>query len=79
MFDISILLILLSNLPIYIQAYKIWKSKKTEGISVASFSLALLSNILWILFAYHKNYNEVVASSTLGAIGSFIVLMLILS
>jgi len=60
------------------QAYKIYKNKSAENISVLSFSIAAFGTMVWTLYGVFIQDLVVILSFVVGVIGSRLVLLLTL-
>ena len=62
----------------YIQAYKMWKNKTAEGVSLVSFLIFGIGTTIWTLYGVSINDPVIIAGFSLGMLGSWIVVFLIL-
>lgn len=62
----------------YPQAWRIWKLKASDEISIPSISLFVAGTSVWLFYGFYKSDNVIVASFLFGAVGSWLVLLLTL-
>jgi len=58
------------------QAYKIYKTKSADSISLAAFIVFALGTLLWTIYGFFINDLVLILSFIIGAIGSWMVLFL---
>jgi len=58
------------------QAYKIYKTKSADNISLVAFIVFALGTLLWTLYGFFINDFVLILSFIIGAIGSWLVLFL---
>lgn len=58
------------------QAYKIYKTKSAENISLATFVIFALGTLIWTLYGFFIKDYVLILSFTVGVIGSWLVLFL---
>jgi uncharacterized protein with PQ loop repeat len=71
-----ILLIIISNVSSYIQAYEIYKTKSSQSISLTSWLFSLFANIGWIIFSLYDSNMPVFYSSSIALVGNALVIYL---
>jgi uncharacterized protein with PQ loop repeat len=64
---------LLFSLGYYSQAYRIWKKKSVEDISLLSFSIFVIGTSVWLAYGFYKHDVAIISSFFFGAIGSWLV------
>jgi len=69
---------ILMSVGYYIQAYKMWKNKTAEGVSLVSFLIFGIGTTIWTLYGVSINDPVIIAGFSLGMLGSWIVVFLIL-
>lgn len=62
----------------YPQAYQIFKSRSAKDVSISSYVLFAVGTTTWLCYGFYKQDLPIVASFLLGAIGSWLVLILTL-
>jgi len=62
----------------YPQAYRIWQNRSSADVSVPSYILFAVGTTTWLLYGFYKHDVPIVLSFFLGAIGSWLVLVLTL-
>ena len=67
----------LGSLYLYIQAFKIFKTGETAGVSELAFVLTLISSILWLIYGIIVKDKVIYISAISGIIGSLLVLFLL--
>jgi len=60
------------------QAYKLYKNKSAENISLLSFSIAAFGTLIWTLYGFFIHDIVLILSFVVGVIGSWLVLFLTL-
>jgi len=58
------------------QAYKIYKTKSADSISLAAFIVFAFGTLLWTLYGFFIHDLVLILSFIIGAIGSWLVLFL---
>ena len=69
---------ILMSVGYYIQAYKMWKNKTAEGVSLLTFLIFGVGTTIWTLYGISINDPVIIAGFSLGMLGSWIVVSLIL-
>ena len=64
------------SLGYYPQAYKIWKSKTADNVSLVSYIIFALGTLSWTLYGIYLHSWVIFVSFVIGAIGSGTVLVL---
>jgi|TARA_B110000438_G_scaffold97070_1_gene96164 MtN3 and saliva related transmembrane protein len=54
---------LLSGITFFPQVYKIWKMKSANEISLSMTLIILLSNIVWLVYAFEKNDLAIICAN----------------
>jgi len=67
---------LLLSFGYYPQAYKIWKKKNAESVSLVSYIIFVLGTLTWTLYGFYIKSWVIVVSFIIGVIGSSLVLIL---
>lgn len=62
------------SLGYYPQAYKIWKSKSANDISIPSFVIFSVGTFTWFLYGVYNRDFTVASGFVLGVIGSWTIL-----
>jgi MtN3 and saliva related transmembrane protein len=62
----------------FIQARKIWAHQSARDVSLVTFSILTLGNIIWFVYGLAIHNTPLIITQGLGSIGSIIVLGLIL-
>ncbi|HXK31454.1 MAG TPA: SemiSWEET family transporter [Candidatus Paceibacterota bacterium] len=62
----------------YPQAWRIFKNRSSQDVSVPSYVLFAVGTTTWLLYGFYKNDTPIIASFLLGAFGSWLVLLLAL-
>ena len=65
------------SLYLYIQAFKIISTKVTAGVSQLAFIITLISGSAWLMYSFVIKDPVIRISSTLGIIGSLLILFLL--
>lgn len=76
--DYMIIAALFGSLYLYVQAFKIYKTKETAGVSKLAFVFTLISSIAWLIYGKMINDKVIIVSAVAGIIGSILILILIL-
>lgn len=71
-----IILIIISNISTFYQAYKMYITKKVDGINITAWLISLTANICWILFSLHRKNNIILFSSSISIIGNLLIIYL---
>ena len=66
----------LMSLSYFPQAYLIYKNKSARDVSLLSFSIFAFGTVVWVIYGFALNDMSIVASFSLGVIGSWLVLAL---
>ena len=69
---------ILMSLGYYPQAYKIFKTKSADDISIPSFVIFSFGTLAWFIYGIYLNNLTIMVSFILGVIGSWLVLLLAL-
>ncbi len=64
------------SLGYYPQAYRIWKNRSAQDISLSSFSIFVAGTTTWFAYGVYLGDAIIMASFILGVIGSWLVLLL---
>ncbi|HBT81711.1 hypothetical protein A2757_03620 [Candidatus Giovannonibacteria bacterium RIFCSPHIGHO2_01_FULL_48_47] len=67
---------ILMSLGYYPQAYKIFKTKSADDISIPSFIIFSLGTLAWFIYGIYLNNFTIMISFILGVVGSWSVLIL---
>ena len=62
-----------ANFP---QAYRIFKKKRSESISLITYSLLLFGSIVWIVYGIEKSSFPIIISNIIGVISISLVIFL---
>ncbi len=54
---------LLSGITFFPQVYKIWKLKSANEISLTMTLIILLSNVIWLIYAFEKNDLAIICAN----------------
>jgi uncharacterized protein with PQ loop repeat len=68
----------LGNLLFYAQAHVLLRSQSSEDLSLTGFLIATFSQINWLVYGMVRRIWPLMVSSAFGAVGSGLVVMLIL-
>lgn len=66
------------SLGYYPQAWKIWKSKSAQDISIPAFCIFAFGTFSWLLYGWYLHDMTIMLSFGLGVIGSWTILILTL-
>lgn len=55
------------------QAFKVWRTKETKGISLLSFSLLAFVSLLWVTYGFLLNAMPVILVNIIVGILSFFI------
>ena len=69
---------LFGSLYLYIQAFKIFNTKETAGVSELAYVITLISATAWLTYSFMANDIVIRVSAISGIIGSILVLYAIL-
>jgi len=69
---------ILMSLGYYPQAYKIWRSKSAQDISIPAFCIFAFGTSTWLLYGIYLNDWTIVSGFGLGVVGSWTILILAL-
>ncbi len=64
------------SLGYFPQAYKIYKSKSAENISIFTFSIFSVGTLLWTVYGFSINDITLILAFIPGVIGSWLILFL---
>lgn len=64
----------LMSLGYYPQAYRIWKTKSAEDISIPSFIIFSVGTASWFAYGWYLHDPIILSSFGLGVIGSWMIL-----
>ena len=64
------------SLGYYPQAYKIWRRKSADDISITSYIIFFSGTSTWLVYGIITGDYPIIISFVLGVIGSFTVLLL---
>lgn len=67
---------ILMSLGYYPQAYKIWKHKSSENISIPTFTIFSFGTLTWFIYGISIRDLPIIFSFGLGVIGSWMILIL---
>ena len=62
----------------YPQAWKIFRSKSGEGISLSTFSIFAVGTTIWFFYGLYKQDWVIMVSFIFGVVGAWLVLLLTL-
>jgi len=68
----------LISIGYYPQAYRIWKNRSAEEISVASYVVFALGTTTYLAYGFYRDDIVLIAGFLFGSIGSWLVLFLTL-
>ncbi len=60
------------------QAWRIWKLKRGDDVSLSSFSIFAVGTTTLTLYGFYKNDLVIILSFIIGVVGSWLVLFLAL-
>jgi len=66
----------LASAAYFPQAYKIWKRKSVEDLSLPTFALFFLSIVVWLFYGISMNNYPIMIGNSVATVGSAIVLFL---
>lgn len=66
----------LMSLSYFPQAYLIYKNKSAKDVSLLSFSIFAFGTVVWVLYGLALHDMSIVASFSIGVVGSWLVLIL---
>ena len=66
------------SLGYYPQAWHIWRSKSAKDVSIFSYTIFAVGTSTWLWYGFYKNDIPIIASFFFGAIGSWLVFILIM-
>ncbi len=75
---LTVLLGILMSLAYYPQAWKIWRSKSSRDVSLLSYVIFAVGTLVWTIYGLALANFVIVASFTVGVLGSWLVLGLAL-
>ena len=76
--SLATLMGIVMSIGYYPQAYRIWKTKSAKDISLSSFVIFVAGTTTWFLYGFYLGDKVIMASFSLGVIGSWFVLLLTL-
>lgn len=62
----------------YPQAYKIFKSKSAENVSLLSYLIFSLGTVIWFVYGILKKDFTIISGFFFGVVGSWLVLILLM-
>lgn len=68
---------LLMSVSYFPQAWRMYKIKSAHAVSTLSFSVLAVGNTTWTAYWFYLNNWTIIASFLLGAVGAWLVLILI--
>lgn len=68
----------LMSIGYYPQAYTIWKTKSSQGISILTYSIFSVGNFVWTVYGFYAHEIPIILSFIIGLGGSWLVLGLTL-
>ncbi len=68
----------LLSLGYYPQAYRIWKNRSAEDISIPSYIVLILGTNIYLAYGLYRHDVVLISGFLLGAIGSWLILILTL-
>ena len=75
-----VILIFISNISSFIQSYQMYKKQTSFNMSITTWFISVIANILWILYCIRHNESKIIiVSSTISLIGNLLVIYMILS
>lgn len=66
---------LMMSFSYYPQAWRMYRMKSAEEISLVSFGVLALGNTVWTLYGFYLRSWVIIASFFFGAIGAYLVLL----
>lgn len=66
------------SLGYYPQAYRIWKNRSAEDISIPSYIVLILGTNIYLAYGIYRYDVVLISGFLLGAIGSWLILILTL-
>ncbi len=64
------------SLAYYPQAYKIWRTKSSEDISVFTYLMFGIGTVVWFIYGAYLRDSVIMIGFLFGVIGSWLVLLL---
>ncbi len=58
------------------QIFKTWRSKSVKDISVTSFTIVVVSTLIWLVYGFMKNLPSVILTNIIVCISAIIMLVL---
>ena len=58
------------------QIFKTWRSKSVKDISVTSFTIVVVSTLIWLIYGFMKNLPSVILTNIIVCISAIIMLVL---
>lgn len=74
--NFMVMIAVLGAIPISIQAFKVYRTKETRGISIYAFMFQILISSLWVLYAFMCRNGIIIISSSLLIIASGVLIWL---
>lgn len=68
----------LLSLGYYPQAYRIWKNRRADDISITSFIILVIGTNTYLAYGFYRHDSVLISGFLLGAIGSWLILILTL-
>lgn len=69
---------ILMSVGYYPQAYTIWKTKSSQGISILTYSIFSIGTFAWTAYGFYLRDLPIILSFIIGVVGSWLVLGLTL-
>lgn len=69
---------ILMSVGYYPQAYTIWKTKSSQGISILTYSIFSVGTFAWTAYGFYLRDLPIILSFIIGVVGSWLVLGLTL-
>jgi MtN3 and saliva related transmembrane protein len=57
------------------QAYKIFKRKSAEDVSILTFGIFLIGGMIWLLYGLELNNNPIIVSNIAGSLSNISVIV----
>lgn len=58
------------------QIFKTWRSKSVKDISVTSFTIVVVSTLIWLVYGFLKNLPSVILTNIIVCLSALIMLAL---
>ncbi len=68
----------LLSLGYYPQAYRIWRKRSAEDISIPAYIVLILGTNIYLAYGFYRHDPVLISGFLLGAIGSWLILFLTL-